>query len=481
MQTMIKKIKGKYPVNETSIFFLSDVKNIPENIIDSNELMYVSIQHTQQKKDCICLNKLNKWIIFQFFDKKDTDSITHESCRRSGDKLSSFLNEQKIEKVTLIDVEHSGDLILALAEGMALGNYQFIKYKSDKADKQNSLKEINISSKVDDTAILHLNIQIEAVYKCRDLVNEPVAYLNAEKLSELITEMAEETGMKVEVFNKTKIEALKMGGLLAVNKGSIDPPTFSILEWKPKGHTNKKPYVFVGKGVVFDSGGVNIKPGSSMEDMKCDMGGAAAVATAMYAIAKAKLNVHVIGLMPATDNRPDGNSYVPGDVITMYTGKTVEVLNTDAEGRMILADALGYASKYKPELVIDLATLTGAASKAIGIYGIVAMHNDAEKEFGELKDSGANVYERLAEFPFWEEYEELIKSDVADIKNIGGPDAGMITAGKFLANFTDYPYIHLDIAGPVFIGKKDSYRGKAATGVGVRLLFNFVKQKTNKK
>lgn len=478
---MIKKIKGKYPVNETSIFFLNDAKHIPQDIIDANELKYIEQQHNQQKKDCICLNKLDKWVIFQFYDEKDTVSKTLESCRKSGDKLTSFLNENKIVKVNLIDVEQTNDKVLALAEGMALGNYQFIKYKSDKAEKENSLKEIHILSKLDDTSIKHLNIQVESVYKCRDLVNEPVAFLNAEKLADVISEMADETGMKVEVFNKTKIESLKMGGLLAVNKGSIDPPTFTVLEWKPKEHVNNKPYVFVGKGIVFDTGGANIKTGNGMEDMKCDMGGAAAVATAMYAIAKANLNVHVIGLIPATDNRPDGNSYVPGDVITMYTGKTVEVLNTDAEGRMILADALGYASNYKPELVIDLATLTGAASRAIGMYGIVAMQQDADYEFEELKTSGINVYERLAEFPFWEEYDELIKSDVADIKNIGGIDAGMITAGKFLANFTDYPYIHLDIAGPVFIGKKDSYRGKAATGVGVRLLFNFIKNKSTNK
>ncbi len=268
-----------------------------------------------------------------------------------------------------------------------------------------------------------------------------------------------------------------MGGLLAVNRGSLDPPTFSVLEWKPIEHKNTKPFVFVGKGVVYDTGGVNIKPGESMLDMKCDMGGAAAVVCAIYAIAKAKLPVHVVGLIPSTDNRPDGNAYVPGDVITMFTGKTVEIMNTDAEGRLILADALGYASKYKPELVIDLATLTGAASRAIGHYGIVAMQENADKEFEILKNSGQYVYERLAEFPFWEEYGELIKSDVADIKNLGGSEAGMITAGKFLQEFTDYPFIHLDIAGPVFLDKKDSYRGKAATGVGVRLLFDYILNK----
>jgi len=208
------------------------------------------------------------------------------------------------------------------------------------------------------------------------------------------------------------------------------------------------------------------------------MAGAAVVSTAIYAIARAKLNVHVIALVPATDNRPDGNAYAPGDVIKMFDGSTVEVLNTDAEGRMLLADALSYAKKYKPELVIDVATLTGAAAMAIGKYGVVAMGSKSETEMSALKQSGNNVYERIAEFPFWSEYEDLLRSDIADLKNIGGREAGAITAGKFLQHFTDYPYIHLDIAGPAFITKKFKYYGTGASGMGVRLLFDFIKQKS---
>ena len=266
-----------------------------------------------------------------------------------------------------------------------------------------------------------------------------------------------------------------MGGLLAVNKGSQDPPTFNILEYKAKNAKNKKPLILVGKGVVYDTGGLSLKPTpNSMDTMKCDMAGAAAVAGAMYAVAKAKLPVHVIGLIPATDNRPGEKAYTPGDVITMYSGLTVEVLNTDAEGRMILGDALSYAKKFNPELVIDLATLTGAAVAAIGTFGSVVM-GTGENKMDKLKQSGDHVFERLAEFPFWEEYDELIKSDIAEIKNIGGPYGGSITAGKFLHRFTDYPWIHIDIAGPAFLNASDSYRGKGGTGVGVRLLFDFIK------
>jgi leucyl aminopeptidase len=267
-----------------------------------------------------------------------------------------------------------------------------------------------------------------------------------------------------------------MGGLLAVNKGSVDPPTFTIMEWKPDKPVNKKPVILVGKGVVFDTGGLNLKPGNYMNDMKMDMAGAAIMGASISAIAAAKLPVHILALIPATDNRPSGNAYVTGDVITMFDGTKVEVLNTDAEGRMILADALSYAKKYDPQLVIDAATLTGAASRAIGKYGIVAMEQNAKEQMEQLKTSGEEVYERIAEFPFWEEYGELIKSEIADIKNLGGVDAGMITAGKFLAHFTDYPFIHLDIAGPAHIDKKDGYIPAGGTGMGVRLLYSFVKK-----
>jgi leucyl aminopeptidase len=209
--------------------------------------------------------------------------------------------------------------------------------------------------------------------------------------------------------------------------------------------------------------------------MKCDMAGAAAVGCAMYAIAKAKLNVHVIALVPATDNRPGFNAFAPGDIITMMDGSTVEMLNSDAEGRMILADALHYAKKYKPALVMDLATLTGAAVAAIGTFAMVGMGTADESIKKKIHTAAETVNERIAEFPFWDDYNDLLKSDIADQKNIGGPYAGSITAGKFLQKFTDYPYFHLDIAGPAFLSAKDSYRGKGATGWGVRFLFDFFK------
>ena len=266
-----------------------------------------------------------------------------------------------------------------------------------------------------------------------------------------------------------------MGGLLAVNLGSVEPPTFSILEWKPAKCNKFQTFVLVGKGVVYDTGGLSLKPtADSMDYMKSDMSGAAAVACTLFALAKNKVPVHVIALVPSTDNRPSGNAYAPGDVIKMFDGTTVEMLNADAEGRMILADALAYASKFKPSLGITIATLTGAAARAIGKQGIATMSNASRKTFEQLKTAGDNVYERIAELPFWDEYAEMIKSDIADIQNVGGADAGAITAGKFLEHFTNYPFIHLDIAGSAFLKKADSYKGKGGTAIGVRLLYNFI-------
>ncbi|MBZ0242378.1 MAG: leucyl aminopeptidase family protein, partial [Bacteroidales bacterium] len=325
-----------------------------------------------------------------------------------------------------------------------------------------------------------LNIAIEANCWARDLVNEPLNKLSAVDLAEQISTKFRAVGGKAEVFNKQKIEALKMGGLLSVNKGSIDPPTFTILEWKPENAKNSKPIVLVGKGVVYDTGGLSLKPSNAMDTMKCDMGGAATVAASIFAVASAKLPLHVIALVPATDNRPDGNAYVPGDVITMFDGTTVEVLNTDAEGRLILGDALTYAKKFSPEIVFNFATLTGSAARAIGSQGIVAMEVKAADLFCDLAKSGNIVHERLVKFPMWDEYSEQLKSEIADLKNIGGPEGGAITAGKFLEHFTDYPFVHFDIAGPAFIDKRDSYRGIGGTGIGVRLMFHYLNEWANK-
>ncbi len=440
------------------------------------ESKYISKKLSEKETTSVSINQYTRFLFFNKFDATTEAYKLYEKARRSGADVGAKLNAAEGEKVTIIDQSSIAGLAVSAAEGMALGNYQFAYHiNKKKGFKRNTLKEVNVFSPnlspADAENVQHL---VDATLKARDLVNEPVNFLNAVKLSKEIVKMGKDAGFKTEILDKKKIQSLKMGGLLSVNLGSIDPPTFSVLEYKPKGAVNKKPIVLVGKGVVYDTGGLSLKPTAGMDTMKCDMGGAAAVAATFYAVAKAGLKVHIVGLIPATDNRPDGNAYTPGDIITISDGTTVEVLNTDAEGRLILADALVYAKQYKPELVIDLATLTGAAATAIGKYGIVMMGTADETKKAALKTSGNNAYERLAEFPFWDEYADLLKSEIADLKNIGGPIGGAITAGKFLEHFTDYPYIHLDIAGPAFIDSKDGYLTKGGTGSGVRLLFDFL-------
>jgi len=484
MKTTIRKVT-KIPNKEALILLTNKKSNLKGYGLTKDELAFIQSRIKQDKRT-IAINQYKRWVFVQIINKKPLLYKTFEECRKDGCSLLGSINSHRISKVTIVDVDGEGETASALAEGLALANYQFLNYFKDAKKKSNSLTQIDVFSKaISSKDISELQIVLNAVYVARDLVNEPVSFLNAQQLSKEIQKLGKDAGFKVEVFNKSKIKALKMGGLLAVNMGSVDPPTFTVLEWKPKKAKNKKPYVLVGKGIVYDTGGLSLKPtANSMDEMKSDMAGAAATASIIYAIAKSKLPVHVVGLIPATDNRPDGNAYTPGDVITMHSGTTVEVLNTDAEGRMILADALSYAQKYNPELVIDLATLTGAAQRAIGGEATASMGTASEKVNDSLKESGCNVYERLVEFPLWEEYETYIESDVADIKNIGGVNAGMITAGKFLEHFTKrsdgkqaYPWVHLDIAGTAFLGKQDHYRSKGATGAGVRLLFDFFKNK----
>jgi leucyl aminopeptidase len=482
MPLLLSKI-NKLPATGNQIILIADVNEIKPGLLSEKELTYL-VQRKESKKDLIALNRYSEWLFIQFIvplAEDKSESVHLEKCRKAGDSILSLLHEHEISEITLTSPKYTTEEVLAFSEGMLLGSYQFLKYRNDSVEKSFKLQHIRLNcSTVSAKEIIELNRLAKAVFKCRDLVNEPPSYLNASILAESFEEMGQEAGIKVEILTKKKIEALKMGGLLAVNKGSLDPPTFTTMEWKPKDHINVKPIVFVGKGVVYDTGGLSLKSTSNMDTMKCDMAGAAAAACAIYMIAMAELPLHIIALLPATDNRPDGNAYVPGDIITMFDGTSVEVLNTDAEGRLLLADALCYAKKYDPALVIDLATLTGSADSAIGKYGIVAMSARTDEEYFMLQKSGEKVCERIAPFPFWDDYAELLKSELADLKNIGGPKAGAITAGKFLEHFTDYPWIHLDIAGPAFVDKRDSYRGQGGTGVGVRLLFDYAKRLTAK-
>ena len=459
---MISEIKKH--TQETSLVFVLGKKNYLSEEENANIYEFAS-NFINGNEDFDYIKNGDK---FTFFVK---ESDSKEKLRVAGHKVRTHLNKSATEITIVSKKEYS----LVVAEGLALSNYQFLKYFKDATKKKYALEKINVVGKFDSNEINKLNNTIKAVLWARDMVNEPVSFLTATQLATEIKKLGEEADFSVNVLEKNQIESLKMGGLLAVNKGSIEPPTFSILEYKPKNAKNKKPVVLVGKGVVYDTGGLSLKPtAGSMDLMKSDMAGAACMAATIYAAALNQLDVHLIGLIPATDNRPGMNAYTPGDVITMYDGTTVEVLNTDAEGRMILGDALAYSNKLNPELVIDAATLTGAAVVAIGTKASCLMGNAKQKVMDQLIESGNEVHERLVQLPFWDEYYDEMKSSIADLKNVGGKYAGMITAGKFLEHFVKSPYVHLDIAGPSFLESPQDYKGKGGTGVGVRLLLNFL-------
>jgi leucyl aminopeptidase len=430
------------------------------------------------KVEYVYINSYDKYTCLIRLKDGVSPHKVREELRRTAYNLRKIIKGHDQPDLVITSEKAYKGAVEDFAEGLVLSLYSFEKYKTktEEAKKENSPVRLLLHGDIDEKEITWLTELTNAVYFSRNLINEPVNHLNAPALAEEIRKSGESAGFKVEILTKGKIEALKMGGLLAVNKGSVDPPVFCILEWKPAKAVNKNPIVLIGKGIVYDTGGLNIKTGEFMSGMNGDMAGAATVTGVIYTLAKAGIPLYVIGLVPSTDNRPGGNAYTQGDVITMYNKLTVEVGNTDAEGRIILADAISYASKYKPELIIDIATLTGSAAMTFGNQAIAVMTNADKKYINLLSECGNEVYERIAELPFWDEYGELLKSDIADLKNIGGREAGAIIAGKFLEKFAEFPLIHLDIAGTEMLKKDDFYRLKHGPASGLRLLATFLKR-----
>ncbi len=397
-----------------------------------------------------------------------------EKSRKKGYELLKCLDALDISTALIHNMTSLHSHGLMVLEGLMLSYYKFDKYLKNK--QASNLKNITVvDTQISNKELTELKNTVYSVHVARTLVNEPLSYLTAPKLSAEFKKYTKGTNIKVKVLNKSQITNQKMGGILAVNRGSETPPTFNILEYKHPKAKNKSPLVLVGKGIVYDTGGLSLKgTKGSMDRMKSDMGGAAVSFGILLAAALNKLPLHIVLLVAATDNRPGKNAYAPGDIVKMYDGTTVEVLNTDAEGRMILADSLAYAKKYKPQLVMDFATLTGSASSTIGREGIVCMGTADETTKEKLKESGHMQYERLVELPLWPEYGDMMKSPIADLKNIGGAKAGAITAGKFLEHFTDYPWMHFDIAGVSFTNSEFGYNGQGGTGIGIRMGYDFL-------
>jgi leucyl aminopeptidase len=469
--------RSPYQPEGPRILFLNTTENARGKYINQATFEAVCRKHKDGVKVIPLLDESADAILLVVPFSKKTDESSEqrlERIRTLGNTAYKALMDMKYSSVQLLSDGCKSKYNYAFAEGFCLSNYKFSKYKKEGNGILHQIKvEENMLTEEQVRSLKHT---IQAVFFSRDLVNEPVSWLTAARLTEAALTMASEVGIEARTLSPEAIEDLKMGGVLGVNKGSAAPPTFTILEWKPADAVNRQPLVLVGKGVVYDTGGYSIKPSSGMETMKCDMGGAAVVFGSIYAAALDKVPLHIIALVPAVENRVNEHAIVPGDIITISDGTTVEVMNTDAEGRLILADALVYAKQYHPALVMDFATLTGAAVRAIGNGGTVYM-GTADKDIKKaVEKSGWATYERMVEFPLWDEYAEQLKSEIADLSNIGGPLAGASTAGKFLQHFTDYPWLHFDIAGPAFLSSASSYRPVGGTGVGVRFMIDFYKR-----
>ena len=366
----------------------------------------------------------------------------------------------------------------ALIEGAQLAAYQFNKYRSN-AKPRAEIKSLTLFKPgLKQTAALQKAVDtaqaiIPAVFLARDLVNEPPSVATARFLGEQATRVCRGRGLSVEVWGKKKIEAMKLAGLLAVNRGSQEEPRFIKIQYKPTAKAKRK-VALVGKGITFDSGGLSLKPSKSMETMKLDMAGGAAIIATMSCLPKLGLGVEVTGYVPTTDNLPGHNAQKPGDVIRYLNGKTIEVLNTDAEGRLILADALALAAQQKPDYMINMATLTGACMVALGPH-VGGLFSNNQPLADALLRGSSETGEKLWQLPLVKEYKESIKSSVADMKNIGGAHGGAIIAALILQEFVgDVPWAHLDIAGPAFAESDNLICPKGGTGFGVRTLINFL-------
>ena len=400
-------------------------------------------------------------------------------------KIAVFLDEKDAGKPEKSKKNQTGSPVAAaLTEGAQLGLYHFDQYKSiDKEDPPSRIKEITllVSSKTQvkeyQKGVSQAEKLCEAVIATRDLMHHPGNTATPTYMAKSAQTMARKHKITCKILDKKAMEKLGMGSLLGVARGSHEPPKFIILEYKG-GKPKDKPVVIVGKGVTFDTGGISLKPGGGMDEMKFDMSGGAVAIGTLQAAASLKLKVNLVGLVPAVENMPGGSAIKPGDILTASNGKTIEVLNTDAEGRLILADALVYAQRYKPKAVIDLATLTGAVIMALGHQAAAAIGTDPEL-IQKLIASGDATGERLWEMPLYDEFVKATKSDIADLKNITskGVGAGTITGAAFLKPFVgDYPWVHLDIAGTAWTSNEKPYVPSGGSAYGVRLLIDYLKK-----
>jgi leucyl aminopeptidase len=412
-----------------------------------------------------------------------------DTARRVAGTAAREITRKRFKKVTTLLHGANGigvsskALAQAVVEGTAIGEYQFEIYKTEETNnRRTKIQSLNLlAPKGESLSTLKTHAQkglilAECQNQARDIINTPANEITPKRLAEIAREEARRWGLKVRIFGLPEIKRLRMGGLINVGRGSENPPYFVVLEHAGR-KRNEAPVVIVGKGITFDSGGLSLKPSNSMETMKYDKAGAVATLYSLVAAARLKISQRAIGLMAIAENLPSGKAYKPGDVVRTMSGKTIEVLNTDAEGRVVLSDALSYAERYNPKAVIDIATLTGACVIALGYdaIGMMGREKDSNEIKAALKKAGEFTGERVWELPLWDEYYDAIKSSIADIKNVGNRAAGTITAAAFLGHFTEkYPWVHLDIAGTGWNEESKPYLSKGPTGAGVRLLTQYL-------
>ena len=371
------------------------------------------------------------------------------------------------------------ELAQALVEGAILGTYQFTEYLSDKKTGAKQVVRLTVLT-TDPRQLADIKegarrgtATAEAAMFVRDLCNHPSNVMTPTRVATEAKKIGRERSVRVKILERAQVERLGMGAFLGVARGSHEPPKFIILEYNGS-RRNGKPIVIVGKTITFDTGGISLKPAENMEQMKADMTGGAEVLATVRAVSRLRLPIHLIGILPATENMPGGRAIKPGDILKSLSGKTIEVQNTDAEGRLILADGLAYAARLKPAAVIDIATLTGACVVALGQFAIGMFGNNEDLKRA-VRDSGMKAGERVWEMPLWDEYFEQLKSEVADMRNIGGRGGGMITAALFLSKFVgDHPWVHLDIASTDWSERERAYIPKGPTGIGTRLLIQYL-------
>jgi leucyl aminopeptidase len=369
----------------------------------------------------------------------------------------------------------------AMVEGAILGGYQFTAYRTNSNSGEKGLMRITFvtpgTAWIPDArdGIRRGEASAEATWFVRDLCNHPSNVMTPSRIAAEAKMIGQERGVRVKVLEQREAEQLGMGAFLGVARGSHQPPKFIVLEYRGQGnHRHSGPIALVGKTITFDTGGISLKPAENMEQMKADMTGGAEVLATIRAAARLRLPLHLIGILPATENMPGGRAIKPGDILRTLSGQTVEVQNTDAEGRLILADGLTYATRYKPRVIIDVATLTGACMVALGQFAIGMLGNDDALK-SRVQKAGLKAGERVWEMPLWEDYFEQLRSDVADMRNIGGRGGGMITAALFLSRFVgEYPWVHLDIASTDWSERERAYIAKGPTGIGTRLLIQYL-------